>query len=943
MKNAINTKFNVSDKTEFLKTVNPSHPTLEKKIGKACADSADQLLNKIQKKRHNNKYKSYFSTSHDNIYRYIELSKTERVDFTVKVLNTFLCFFFFKKPSKYRYTETHTEENLRNFFGHIKISNGRYEDIEVFNNFMRDLELVKEYLTPLFNDFSFEINEEWEFSMIKNDLSEKDEGTNIQHKFSKSISGTDIIDNNFYKKIKEDFFYSKPQFYTAKLDPKCQWYGIINNYDAPRKEYRRVKNVALTVFSHVSLKVSAIVYGFGGSGKSTLLRRLAIDLRNKNFVTLWIKERQFVDFYTQGLNTIKATPNVNFLIIIEDWYRLTNEHILEAKIFLKDTKGIQNIRLIIGDRTVKEEVNKQLNNPENIFHLNNQENKTIIKSILEKNSEWIETANEIFKDEKNYNSTLFLLLFVLARFHEDKLERRILNLTEPNSAFRNIITEDFKTLSNAYPGFAKALFYWANIYRQNKFYISYDCFLELADDLNKENPVSKILFNLTDGKSKIHSLLRQYINIDVSKNKAQESVSFLQFNHDVLADLGISKLKILNLGDYDDIAKKRLLDKSILIQNNNTSVAALVHHFTKNEPQIFRNKQEALEYVLNIVKTGNNEVSFLNTYPTKTINEDFITLFVKELIVNNTFPQLFLTQQIKQFPKVSILLLNSWIDCKIIPMDILPLAIKRCNDTSVKQKASNMILDDFNLKLKKTAPLVVALKMARDETKIKKICEKVLNAKNVLEFDFSLIAVAIRVCPNKELQFNKAIFFIENSKKVNWEILFQSIKALELKKELPNTVHPFVDQIVKDFKNGINKYRFLNISQVELHTITSWKKMCEKIINNWKEYEPTYISYILYSHRFHPLSTKEVSEEILQNWETEIEKSIQLVYGKRITGYHVFNALKNPLLDKDFILKVAKEIKIKNDVYKLNTYKLLLEAIDNIVNNNVFATWIPRN
>jgi len=168
MKKAINTKFKVSNRTEFLKTINPSYPTLEKKIGKACADSADQLLDKIRIKRNNDKYESYFSISHDNIYRYIELSKIEEVEFTVRVLNTFLCFFFFKKPSKYRYTETHTEENLKSFFNFITISNGKYEDIKTFNKFINDLELIKEHLTPLFNENTFKINKEWEFLITRN-------------------------------------------------------------------------------------------------------------------------------------------------------------------------------------------------------------------------------------------------------------------------------------------------------------------------------------------------------------------------------------------------------------------------------------------------------------------------------------------------------------------------------------------------------------------------------------------------------------------------------------------------------------------------------------------------------------------------------------------------------------------------------------------------------
>jgi hypothetical protein len=272
----------------------------------------------------------------------------------------------------------------------------------------------------------------------------------------------------------------------------------------------------------------------------------------------------------------------------------------------------------------------------------------------------------------------------------------------------------------------------------------------------------------------------------------------------------------------------------------------------------------------------------------------------------------------------------------------LPLAIKRCDDKSVKQKASDIILDDFNLKITNTVPLVVALKMAGDKTKIKKVCDKILESKNVLEYDFSLIAVALRVCPNKELQCNKAVFFIENSKKVNWEILYQSIKSLELREELPLSVHLFVDKIITDFYESINSYRFLNISQIELHSISSWKQACEHIINNWKEYHRTYISYVLYSHRFHPLLTKQVSKEVLENWRTEIVLPIKLVYGKKLFGYHVFNAIKNPLLDKEFVMQIAMQIKETRELNEIKLYGLFSETIDKIIDDFIFRTWTPK-
>ena len=109
--------------------------------------------------------------------------------------------------------------------------------------------------------------------------------------FSKSISGVELVNEDFYLNIQKGITFSKFEFYTAKPN-NCQWYGIINNYDVKRKILPDITNIAKASFED-DISFPFVVRGDDGSGKSTLLRRLAIDLRSEDFYVLWLKEDGF--------------------------------------------------------------------------------------------------------------------------------------------------------------------------------------------------------------------------------------------------------------------------------------------------------------------------------------------------------------------------------------------------------------------------------------------------------------------------------------------------------------------------------------------------------------------------------------------------------------------------------------------------------------------------
>ncbi|UOY05008.1 pentapeptide repeat-containing protein [Muricauda sp. SCSIO 64092] len=164
-----------------MKRIIPNNPSLENKIGAACVDSADHILQKIRDKKSSDSYESYFSIkAEDNIYRNIEIYKKESIEFTIITLNTLLCFFFYEKPRSYQFAQKHNTDDLKKFFDHIKIETGYENDRTAFHRFIADLELIKEHLTPLFNDFSFEITENFEFSVVSKGRLLESKGEDIQ-------------------------------------------------------------------------------------------------------------------------------------------------------------------------------------------------------------------------------------------------------------------------------------------------------------------------------------------------------------------------------------------------------------------------------------------------------------------------------------------------------------------------------------------------------------------------------------------------------------------------------------------------------------------------------------------------------------------------------------------------------------------------------------------
>ena len=417
-----------------------------------------------------------------------------------------------------------------------------------------------------------------------------------QEQEQKLLDGALIINNQFLSGLeKEQSSTFEPyQFYTSKINDDCQWYGILKNWDIKRNVLDDLTNQIKRSFdSNIDMKVSAIVSGSGGCGKSTLLRRVAVNLANSDLdlSVVWITNAS--DFLKHSLSSLRQMHNNRCLVIIEDWYRLNDVSNDNLYTLFKELISINNIRLLIGDRdTDKKKYMQHLFNPNNnLYKLTNNENNHILQEIAEqKVPKWKSTFALLQKATDYKSITLFLFLFILAKNAESNESGQII---EDNllSQFRHIVQSDVKKISVLAPGIAKALIWWAKIYKNLKLQLSELDFYLLADFFGKTHEYSNHIGNLTIN-SKINELLRGYIKLITANFKSQGNIQLLIFNHDTLAEEGLCYIE---LEEDWHICQSKVLD--FTVENLSDNVASRLLAFLLNEKDFFADKNKKISLI----------------------------------------------------------------------------------------------------------------------------------------------------------------------------------------------------------------------------------------------------------------------------------------------------------------------------------------------------------
>lgn len=241
--------------------------------------------------------------------------------------------------------------------------------------------------------------------------------TSLAENSKLKIVGATIVNEDFIAHIKTQDF-SVLEFYTAiqSENSLCQWYGVVaNDLDIERKDYGKLKEAVIASSNQKrEYKICGIILGTGGSGKSTALRRLCVDIqKNENFTVVWVND--VMQFCQYGISAIKqdleANSNKKYIVVIEDWYRMFHNNSETGSELLKQLHKYNNIRIVIGDRTIVGKPYENYGSDYNLL-LSSNENKKIIQQIIKKYPDWQTASETLFNSPNAYQPTLFLLLFI---------------------------------------------------------------------------------------------------------------------------------------------------------------------------------------------------------------------------------------------------------------------------------------------------------------------------------------------------------------------------------------------------------------------------------------------------------------------------------------------------------------------------------------------------
>ena len=608
---------------------------------------------------------------------------------------------------------------------------------------------------------------------------------------TQQIVGATIIDEAFIQKVKTGKTFTMPEFYTAKQNEDCQWYGIIEGYDVERNIYPQLKDIAKTCFNNYrTLKVSAIVFGAGGVGKSTILRKMAVELTKESYIVLWLKDTHIREFIESDFRSIEKNQQHNYLIIVEDWYRIfQNDYGLERQFLIK-TDALKNIRVIIGDRHLDgKKFMDHLNDSTKTFQLDTQENKKIIAKVIAKISgqfpQWGKNYNELFIHESNYQSSLFLLLFVLARITENE-NHSDLDLSEPETAFINIIKADLEYIY-AYPhyqGLAISLYYWSCIYSKHRVFITYETFLKIVDYYQKTKDLSQYLDWETENPAM--SRLKLYINIDNTitdeynsrDKKYSISPNFIQFNHDILSDKGISMLQSQKIGFFSVVEKKQILD-TITDFGDDVSASYFLNIMLREEQGILKNTNLQKQYINKLIDKENTHNAYLSylidAKAYKSDLEECLRLFLynhdledeleerfEDLIFEDkdwkTIDGFYISQamlkaysyseKLQKFTE-KVLIDPDW---RTIEDLVLADCIEKCKNEELKEEICNKILSlDENEIFNYEHQINTALRQSFDKTRKQKWFTTVLTHNSWKKISSSLICQCLWECTDSSL------------------------------------------------------------------------------------------------------------------------------------------------------------------------------------------------
>lgn len=158
--------FEIDDKDSFFKAICPESIGKES-VSNLCTSAALWFTNEVKKESVNDIDKVLVSTDNTTIRQDFEDSTNKKISFSVKTLNTFLCYFFSKKSKRIpTHYQEHTINDVKIFFSHIKIlkvSNHLYR--KQYNEFILT---ITPFILDKFKGLDFTLDNNWNWGIMDN-------------------------------------------------------------------------------------------------------------------------------------------------------------------------------------------------------------------------------------------------------------------------------------------------------------------------------------------------------------------------------------------------------------------------------------------------------------------------------------------------------------------------------------------------------------------------------------------------------------------------------------------------------------------------------------------------------------------------------------------------------------------------------------------------------
>jgi hypothetical protein len=372
-----------------------------------------------------------------------------------------------------------------------------------------------------------------------------------------NIQGAYLIDNNFIHAKKNLRGLEELNFYTSKSNPDIQWSGVFNSYDIRRPVTDELKLAIFQAFNKKNSKICAILTGPSGSGKTTVFRRLSYECTlNSQIKVLWIYNVN--EFNFQFSEIVKS--NENYLLVLDDWSKV--EKSPDAKFrFLNNVREFSNIRLIIGDYILRDDLAEMLYG-NNVFSLSSVKNKAVVEEIIDKVPAWKNRKAEILSINENlFDVPLFMVLFVIATTFS---QNGILDIKDFESEFKKIVKNDLREIYVRQKGVALAFYYWSCIYKEFGLNITWEALLKLAETYN-ENVKVRQRFGFSDSAAnQLIEILGNYISLTPLIIPGYSNEHLLEYHHDLLVDALTMPLQDEQI--FDNAKKADLLNRLIRIK-----------------------------------------------------------------------------------------------------------------------------------------------------------------------------------------------------------------------------------------------------------------------------------------------------------------------------------------------------------------------------------------